>query len=178
MAKLARLRPIFVRIPFRFPQYVMHMCHTITHAYVFTFLAFWEYDCFQKKKYSREYVAPFLLNRIGGRFEPTTFLLGKGILSTRLYRKSNLDRIDYSWIIKIFSSVHFTTVHANLIEQTTSSIELVVLKRRIIVVIRKDSRFLLLHQLEQHRRIFLSKETYRTLAQPADPCGNHFGDMI
>jgi len=24
----------------------------------------------------------------------------------------------------------------------------------------------------------LSKETYRTLAQPADPCGNHFGDMI
>jgi len=107
-----------------------------------------------------------------------TILLGEGILSTRLYRKSYLDRIDYSWIIKIFSSVDFTTVHANLIKQTTSSIELDVLKRRIIVVIRKDSRCLLLHQLEQHRRILLSKETYRTLAQPADPCGNHFGDMI
>jgi len=84
----------------------------------------------------------------------------------------------YSLIIKTTASVHFTTVHANLIEQTTSSIELVVLKRRIIVVIRKGSRCLLLHQLEQHRWILLSKETYRTLAQPADPCGNHFGDMI
>jgi len=77
------------------------------------------------------------------------------------------DRKDYSWIIKTTSSVHFTTVHANLIE-------LVVLKRRIIV----DSTCLLLHRLEQHRRILLSKETYRTLAQPADPCGNHFGDMM
>jgi len=56
--------------------------------------------------------------------------------------------------------------------------EHVVLKRRIIVVIRKDSRYLLLHRLEQRRRIVLSKETYRTLAQPVDPCGNHFGDMI
>jgi len=84
----------------------------------------------------------------------------------------------YSLIIKTFSSVHFTTVHANLIEQTTSSIELVVLKRRVIVVIRKDSRRLLLHRLEQHRGILLSKETYRTLAQHADPCGNHFGDTI
>jgi len=33
--------------------------------------------------------------------------------------------------IQTFSSVHFTTVHANLIEQPTSSIELVVLKRRL-----------------------------------------------
>jgi len=47
-----------------------------------------------------------------------------------------------------------------------------------IVVIRNDSRCLLLHRLEQHRRILFSKETYRILAQPADPCGNHFGDMI
>ena len=84
----------------------------------------------------------------------------------------------YSLIIKTTSSVHFNTVDANLIDQTTSSNELVVLKRRIIVVIRKDSRCWLLHQLEQHRRILLSKETYRTLAQPADSCGNPFGDMI
>ena len=65
-----------------------------------------------------------------------------------------------------------------MIEQTTSSIELVVLKRRIIVVIRKDFGCLLLHRLEQHRRILLSKETYRTFAQLADPSGNFFGDMI
>ena len=76
------------------------------------------------------------------------------------------------------SSVHFSTVHINLIEQTTSSILLVVSKRRIIVVIRKHSRCLLLHRLEQHRRILLWKETYRSLAKPADPCGNPFGDMI
>jgi len=88
--------------------------------------------------------------------------------------------MQYSFIIKTTSSVHITTVHANLIEQTTSSIELVVLKRhgRILVVIRKDSRCLLLHRLEQHRCILLLKETYRTLAQPADPCGNHLGDII
>jgi len=84
----------------------------------------------------------------------------------------------YSWIIKTFSSIQFATLHANLIEQTASSIELVVLKRRIIVVIRKDSTSLLLHRLEQHRRILLSKETYRTFAQPVDPCGNRFGDII
>jgi len=123
-------------------------------------------------------VAKFLSNRLSGRFEHTTFLLSERILSIRLYRQSNLDEKDYSWIIKTFLSVHFTTVHANLIEQTTSSIELVVLKRRILVVIRKDFTCLLLHRLEQHRRILLSKETYRTLALPADPCGNHFGDMI
>ena len=58
------------------------------------------------------------------------------------------------------------------------SIEIVVLKRRIIVVIRKDSRCLLLHWMEQHRRILLSKQTYRTLAEPADPCGNPFGDVM
>ena len=88
--------------------------------------------------------------------------------------------MQYSFIIKTTSSVHITTVHANLIEQTTSSIELVVLKRhgRILVVIRKDSKCLLLHRLEQHRCILLLKETYRTLAQPADPCGNHLGDII
>ena len=45
-------------------------------------------------------------------------------------------------------------------------IELVVVKRRIIVIIRKDSKYFLLHRLEQHRRILLSKETYRTLDQP------------
>ena len=54
--------------------------------------------------------------------------------------QSNLNVQYYSLIIKTFSSssLHFTAVHADLIEQTTSSIELVVLKRRIIVVIRKD----------------------------------------
>jgi len=55
------------------------------------------------------------------------------------------------------------------------SIELNVLKRRMIVVIKKDSKCLSLHRLEQHRRIWLSKKTYRTLVQPADPCGNPFG---
>jgi len=45
----------------------------------------------------------------------------------------------------------------------------------MIVVIRKDSTCLSLHWLEQHRRIWLSKKTYRTLAQPADPCENPFG---
>jgi len=77
-----------------------------------------------------------------------TFLLSEGILSEsmRLYRQSNLDGQDYSWILKTFSSVHFTTVHANSIEQTTISIELVVWKRCILVVIRKDSTCLLLHR--------------------------------
>jgi len=88
------------------------------------------------------------------------------------------DSAHCSLIIKTTLSIHFTTVHANLIEQTTSSIKLVVLKCRIIVVIRKDSRSLFLHRLEQHRCILLSKETYRTLVQPADPCGNNFWDMI
>jgi len=55
------------------------------------------------------------------------------------------------------------------------SIEPNVLKRRMIVVIKKDSKCLSLHRLEQHRRIWLSKKTYRTLVQPADPCGNPFG---
>jgi len=159
---------------------------SIMHAYIsndnpvywFTFLAFWDYDCFQKKKPSVEYMAIFLSNTIIERFEPTTFLIGDETLSTRLYRQSNVDGMHYSLIIKTFSSFHFTTVHANLIEQTTSSIDLVVLKRRIIVVIRIDYRCLLLHRLEQHRRILLSKETYRILAQPADPCENHFGNMI
>ena len=123
-------------------------------------------------------MAILLSNRLNGRFEPTTFLFGAGIFSIRLYRQSNLGGKDYSWIIKTFSSAHFTSVHANLIEQTTSSIELVVLKRRIIVVTRKDSTCLLLHRLEQHWRILSSKENYRTLAQSADPCENHFGDMI
>jgi len=120
-------------------------------------------------------VASFLSKRLSGRLEPTTLLFGGEILSIRLYRQSSLDAMHYSWIIKTFSFVQFTTVHANLIEQTTSSIQLVVLKRRIIVVIRKNSTCLLLHRLEQHRRILLSKETYRTLAQPADSCGNYFG---
>jgi len=127
---------------------------------------------FKKKRQSVEYVAIFLSNILSGWFESTTFVFGEGISSIRLYRQSILNGMHYSLIMKTFSSVQFTTVHANLIEQTTSS------KHRIIVVIRKDSRCLLLHRLEQHRRIFLSKETYRTLAQPADPCGNHFGDMI
>jgi len=142
------------------------------------FLAFWDYDFFQKIRLSTVCVVLFLSTRVNERFEPKTFLLGEGISSIRLYRQSNLDDEHCSWIIKTFSSVRFTTVHANLIEHTTSSIELVVLKRRIIVVIRKDSRCLLLHRLEQHRRILLSKETCRTLAQPADPCRNHLGDMI
>jgi len=133
---------------------------------------------FKKNRQSIEYVTLMLSYRLSGRGQPTTLFVGEGILSIRLHRQSILDGTHYSWTIKTFSSVHFTTVHANLIEQTTSSIELVVLKRRIIVVIRKDSRFLLLHRLEQHRRILLSKETYRTLAHPADPCINHFGDMI
>jgi len=68
-------------------------------------------------------------------------IVSVGDSNPQLHRQSNLDGKDYSWIIKTFSSVHFTTVHANLIEQTSSSIELVVLKRRILVlvVIRKDS---------------------------------------
>jgi len=148
------------------------MCELVHHC---CNLAVW---LFAKTRNAIEYVAMFLADRLSGRIEPTTFLFGEGILYIRLYRQSNLDRMHYSWIIKTFSSVQLTTVHANLIEQTTSSIELVVLKRRIIAVIRKDSRCLLLHRLEQHRRICLSNETYRTLAQPADPCGNHFGDMI
>jgi len=39
-------------------------------------------------------VALFLSNRRSGRFEPTTFLLGEGILSIRLYRQSNLDETE------------------------------------------------------------------------------------
>jgi len=112
------------------------------------------------------------------RLEPTSFLFGDGILSKRPCCQSDLTDPYYSLIIKTTLSMHFTIVHANLIHQTTSSIELVVLKRRIIVVIRKDSKRLLLHRLEQHRRILLSKETDRTLAQPADPCGNPFVDMM
>ena len=112
------------------------------------------------------------------RFEPTIFLFGDGILSKRPCCQSDLTDPYYSLVVKTTLSVHFTIVHANLIDQTTSSIELVVLKRRIIVVIRKDSKRLLLHRLEQHRRILLSKETYRTLAQPADPSGNPFVDMM
>ena len=118
------------------------------------------------------------VQRAGRIVEPTNFLIDDSILSNRPYCQSDLNNMDYSLITKTTSSVHFTTVHANLIEQTTSSIELVVLKRRVLVVIGKDSRCLLLHRMEQHRRIMLSKETYRTLAQPADPCGNPFGDMM
>ena len=85
--------------------------------------AFWDYDCLQNKRLSREGASVFPSYRSSGdsRFEPTTFLFDERILSIRLYRQSNLDGKDYSWIIKMFSSVHFTTVHANLIEQTTSS---------------------------------------------------------
>jgi len=79
---------------------------------------------------------------------------------------------------RVRSNSWFWNVAYLLIEQTTSSIELVVLKRRIFVVIRKDSRCLLQHRLAQHRRILLSKETYRTFAQTADPCGNPFRNMI
>ena len=137
VAKLVRTWPFCCSDPrVWFPQYIMHMCHMITCVKWFTFLAFWDYDCFQKNRYSIKQVALFLSNRRSGRFEPTTFLLGEGILSIRLYRQSNLDELNCSWIIKTFSSIHFTTVHANLMEQTTSSIKLVVLKRRIIVVIR------------------------------------------
>jgi len=140
------------------------------------FLAFWDYDCFQKI-HQWHILQNHLEELACERFEPATFLFGDGVLS-KPYCQSHLIDTYYSLVIKRTSSVHLTTVHANLIEQTTSSIELVVLKRRIIVVIRKDSRCLLLHRLEQHQRILLSKETYRTLAHPADPCGNPFGDMI
>jgi len=137
------------------------------------FLAFWEYDCFQKNCIPQESSGHIFTNGSASESNSKPFSLAKGLLSTGLC---------YSWplflIITTNSSVRFTTLHANLIEQTTSSIELEVLKRRIIVVIRNDSRCLLLHRLEQHRSILLSKETYRTLAQPAGPCGNHFGDMI
>jgi len=133
---------------------------------------------FSKRKVNIGLWVLYFISKPSGRFEPTTFLFGVGIVSMRLHRQSNLCGIYYSLIIKTFSSVHFATVHANLYEQTTSSIELIVLKRRLIVVIRKDSRCLLVHRLEQRRRFLLSKETYRTLIQPADPDGNHFGDMI
>ena len=86
-----------------------------------------------------------LLSKLCRRIKPTTFLFDDGNLSVRLYHQSKLDGKDYSWTIKTFSSIHFTTVHANLIEQTTSSMELLVLRRRIIDVIRKDSTCLLLH---------------------------------
>jgi len=68
---------------------------------------------------------------------------------------------------------------ANLIEQTTRSIELVVLKRRIIVVIRKDYRYLLLHRLEPNFVVKRDLQNFgSTCGISADPCGNHFGDMI
>jgi len=136
-------------------------------------LAFREYDCFPKicilKYISTNHC-------FAGESNPGPFSFAW--VFSPLGHIADSNNTDYSLILKTTLSVHFTTVHANLIEQTTSSIELVVLKRCIIVVIRKDSRCLLLHQLEQHRCILLSKETYRTLAQPADPCGNHSGDMI
>ena len=143
------------------------------------FLAFWDYDCFQKKC-SASGISSNISNDYGlsGWSEPTPFLFYEGALSNRPGCRSDVHSTCYSLIIKTTSLVRFTMVHTNLIEQTTSPIELVFLKRRIIVVIRKDSRCLLLHRLEQHRRIVLSKETYRTLAQPVDPCGNPFGDMI
>jgi len=106
------------------------------------------------------------------RIEPMTFLFDDSILSTGPCYQTDMNQLDYSSITNKTSSIHCTTVHANLVEQMRSSIELVVLKRRIIVVIRKDSRCLLLHRLKQHRRILLSKETHRTLIQRADPCGN------
>ena len=119
------------------------------------------------QKYMRQ---PFISTEISGQIEPTTSLFGEGILSIMLYRQSIcIVQMYYSSIIKTFLSVQFTTVHANLIEQTTSWIELVVLKRRTIVVIRKDFTCLLLHQLEQHRRIFLVK---RNLQNFGSTCGS------
>jgi len=121
VAKLARLHPFCFDPRVRIPQYVMHIATCVTW---FIFLAFWHYDSLQKKRYAIEYVAMFLSKRLSGRIcEPTTFLFVERILSTRLYRQSNLDQMQYSWIIKTFSLVQFTTVHANLIEQTTSSID-------------------------------------------------------
>ena len=143
------------------------------------FLAFWDYDCFQKNCFiSGVSSNTFDEHGLSGQFEPTTFFFYEGALSNRPGCRSDLFSTYYYLIIKTTLSVHFGIVYTNLREQTTSPIKLVVLKRRILVVMRKDSRCLLLHRLEQHRRIFLSQETYRTLAQPADPYGNPFGDMV
>ena len=92
------------------------------------------------------------------RLEPTIVFFGDGILTKRPGCQSDLIDPYYSLIIKTTFSVHFTIVYANLIDQTTSSIELVVLKRRIIVVIRKDSKRLLLHRLEQHRLVVVKRD--------------------
>ena len=59
-----------------------------------------------------------LWRKASERVESTTFLFGDGILSKWPYCQSDLKSLDYSLIIKTTSSVHFTTVHANLIEQT------------------------------------------------------------
>ena len=153
------------------------LCQCVLHDFS-CILGSW---LFSKKLCSKTiwyYLLWINVQRAGRIVEPTNFLIDDSILSNRPYCQSDLNSMDYSLITKTTSSVQFTTVHANLIEQTTSSIELVVLKRRVLVVVGKDSRCLLLHRMEQHRRIMLSKETYRTLAQPADPCGNPFGDMM
>jgi len=62
------------------------------------------------------------------QFGSTTSSFGGGVLSNRLHYHSDLNKMYYSLLIKTTSLVHFTTVHANLIEQTTSLIELVVSK--------------------------------------------------
>ena len=92
----------------RLPQCALHIYHVIKDLYMSTFLAFWVYDCFQKKKYMWEYRVLLLICGLSGRFEPTTFL-GAGIVRIRLHRQSNLGGMYYSLIIKTFSSVHFTT---------------------------------------------------------------------
>jgi len=113
------------------------------YIYVRIFLEFWEYDCFQNHMWHIfEYLDKLLFSK---HFEPTTFLFSDCIFTTRLYCQYDLSVTYFSLIIKTTSVVYFTTVHANLImmiEQTTDLIELVVLKRRIIVVIRNDSRCL------------------------------------
>ena len=97
--------------------------NNIIFARLPNFLAFWDYICFQRicavGRVSSNLSAK---HRLSGRFDPTTFLFNEAILSNSPCCWSNLHREHYSLIIRTTSSVHFTTLHTNLIEQTISSI--------------------------------------------------------
>ena len=154
------------------------LCTYVMWEQVYTgpLFAFWDYDCFQKHKQELEYVALFLLNRHSGRFESTTFVFGGGITSIRL------SPIEFVFLVLFFEnkdifvcSFYYSTCkfdRANDEFDRTRRFE-----TSYNCYHQERFQILVLHRLEQHRRILLSKETYRTLAQPADPCGNHFGDM-
>ena len=91
----------------------------ILNLWLINFLSFWDYDCFQKKSCNRT-TFMYLIQKCQARFEPIAFLYGDDILSNKPCCQPDLKGMYASLIIKTTSSVQFTTVHTNLIEQTTN----------------------------------------------------------